>query len=92
MVIRYSEKPQVHNGTQRTNVWSRFPANIQTMASVPVSGSQPIKLFQADGRARWGVQYLGAWREVERYRDPRTGQYSVRMNGSQIIPVAWASS
>jgi hypothetical protein len=47
---------------------------------------------EADGKARWGLHHCGAWREVQRFQDNRTGTYSVRMNGSMITPVCWASS
>jgi hypothetical protein len=93
MPIKYSDKVQIRSGPQTAaDVWSRFPANAQSMASCPTMGSQPIKLFEANGQARWGMNHLGSWREVQRYRDERTGAYYVRMNGNSILPVAWASS
>jgi hypothetical protein len=94
MVLRYSDKPQIRSGGQQTtDVWSRFPANVKHMASAPSMGSQPIRLFEPDGKARWGIHHLGAWREVERVRDFYTGSYSVRMNGALISnPVCWNSS
>ena len=56
MVIRYSDKSQIRSGPQTTDVWARFPSNAQPMASAPVSGSHPIKLFEANGRTRWGLR------------------------------------
>jgi hypothetical protein len=91
MSIRYTEKPYGGHGSRAADPWSRFPANAQPMQSAPTAAS-PIKLFENDGRARYGVHHLGSWREVERVRDARTGGFAIRMNGSVINPVAWASS
>jgi hypothetical protein len=93
MPLRYSNKQQLnYSGQQRADPWSRFPSHVRPMNSAPISGSQPVKLFEADGKARWGLHHCGAWREVQRFQDNRTGTYSVRMNGSMITPVCWASS
>jgi hypothetical protein len=90
MPIRYTDKPYGGINSRAADPWSRFPSHVRPMTSAPV-GSQPVKLWEADGKARYGLHHLGAWREVQRYQDNRTGTYSVRMNGATINPVCWSS-
>jgi hypothetical protein len=90
--IRYSNRQQIFSGQQRrANPWAGFPPNSRSMDSAPI-GARPIKLIAADRSIHWGIHHLGSWREVQRYVDPRTGTYQVRMNGNSILPVAWCSS
>jgi len=93
MSIRYTQKPYGGHGPQQaSDPWSRFPSHARSMTTAPIS-SRPIRLFEPDGKSRWGLHHLGAWREVEAVRDPYGGATQVRMNG-QIIsnPICWASS
>ena len=91
MALRYTDKPC---GPQQREDWRlRFPANSYSMDTAPVMGSRPIKLYAPSGEFKWGLHHMGAWREVERVRDPYSGTYSVRMNGCLISnPVRWSSS
>lgn len=95
MALRYTGKPTGYSPQQTEDWRNRFPPHSKSMDSAPVMGSRPIKLFEPDGSARWGLHHLGCWREVERVKDPYTGAYQIRMKtGSPIIanPVRWASS
>jgi hypothetical protein len=65
------------------------------MDSAPMMGSRPIKLYEPDGKAYWAIHHLGAWRQVEGYRDPHTGAWATRIkSGSPLVanPVVWTSS
>jgi hypothetical protein len=94
MVLRYSDKATVNYGQQpNSESWrDRFPSGARPIASAPMTGSQPLRLFKADGKSRWGLHYRGAWKEVEAVRDPFTGTTTVRMNGNLVTPVLWSSS
>ena len=56
MPIRFSNTPQLSYGRQTTNPWSRFPAHAQTITSAPQLGSQPVKIFNPKGEARWALR------------------------------------
>jgi hypothetical protein len=88
---RYTDKPYGGQSPAADDWRTRFPAHSRSMESAPAT-ARPLRLFEPDGKSRWGIHHLGVWREVERVRDPYSGQYSVRMNGCLISPVRWASS
>jgi hypothetical protein len=91
--IRFSNTPQLSYGRQTTNPWNRFPAHAQTITSAPQLGSQPVKIFNPKGEARWALYHLGAWRGLSPQKDFKTGSVQWRMDGSTIQqPVCWASS
>jgi hypothetical protein len=96
MALRFSSKPQLdYNGAQGSKYMAlgrNLPANARSMASAPTMSTRPIRLFEPDGKSRWGVHFKDGWREVEVFRDWKTGAGQVGMNGSQILPIAWASS
>lgn len=93
MPLKYSDKPSLHyGGSPRANVFGRFPAHSQPMSTAPTLSGRPVKLYEANGASKWGFHHNNKWMQVERYRDPRTGTYSVRSNGVMINPVRWASS
>jgi hypothetical protein len=92
MTLRFTDKPQGYSSQQSRDPLSRFPAHSRSMNSAPV-GARPILLYEPNAKPRWGLHHMGAWREVERVRDPYTGGFSVRMNGSLVSnPVRWSSS
>jgi hypothetical protein len=92
MPIRYSQKSQLQNGQQTTNPWSRFPGHAQPITSAPQLGSQPVKIFNPKGEARWALYHLGAWRGLSPQKDFKTGA----VHGEWMVPiqqpVCWASS
>jgi hypothetical protein len=93
MVIKYSDRPVITTGTPAfANEWrTRFPAHVQPMESAPTTASTPIKLYEPSGSFRYGINYLGAWREVEWQKDT-AGRPRVTMNGKLISnPVAWTN-
>jgi hypothetical protein len=95
MALRYSDKPQLHYGGQAPSKYmslgKNLPAHARGMASAPTMSTRPIRLFEPDGKSRWGIHHADAWREVEVQRDAG-GVKRVAMNGCTINAVAWASS
>jgi hypothetical protein len=93
MALKYGSRPAYDlTGTSAEHWSGRFPSNARPMNSAPISASWPIRLFEPSGASRFGVNYLGAWREVTMQRDSN-GTNRVRMNGNLIAnPVAWSSS
>ena len=92
MPIKYSNTPQLNYGRQTTNPWSRFPGHAQPITSAPQLGSQPVKIFNPKGEARWALYHLGAWRGLSPRRDSKTGAVTWAMDGSLINQaVAWSS-
>jgi len=90
--IRYTDKPYGGFGPKRDDWDTRFPSHSRPIDSAPQS-SRPIKLFEPDGSARWGLYHMGAWRGGENRRDPFTGRTQWVCNGTFINnPVRWASS
>jgi hypothetical protein len=92
MTLRYTNKPFGGHGPQQPEDWrSRFPSHARPIDSAPMS-SRPVRLFEPDGKSRWGIHHMGCWREVEAIRDTY-GNTRVACNGNLISnPIMWASS
>ena len=93
MALKYGARPAYDLTGASAEHWSgRFPSNARPMVSAPVTATWPIKLYEPNGKATWGIHHLGAWRAVELKRDAN-GTNRVMMNGALVAnPVAWSSS
>jgi hypothetical protein len=93
MALRFSDKPTVNYGQQaNSDSWrERFPAHARPISEAPTMGSQPLRLYTADGKQHLGLHHCGAWRGVSPVRDAYSGQTTMRMDGSLITAVLWSS-
>jgi hypothetical protein len=90
MVLKYSDKPQLHGGQSGSNWRGRFPADAQPIATAPERSAQPILVYEANGTGHWALHHGGAWRKLAPYKDWRTGDVQWRMDGTAISQaVAW---
>jgi hypothetical protein len=96
MALRFSDKPQLNysggGGSKYMSLGRSLPPHARGMASAPTMSSRPIRLFEPDGRSKWGLHWKDSWREVEVTRDWKTQDARVAMNGNTINAIAWASS
>jgi len=93
MALRYSDKPWGGYGPKQDDWRNRFPARSQPMDTAPTMGGRPVLLYEPDGKARWGLYHMGAWRGGQNFTDPFTGQRQWRLDGSLVAnPVRWSSS
>src|SRR5262245_10904455 len=93
MALKFSEKPQLHYGTQGSaaDIWRRFPEGAQPIATAPERSGSPMQVFEANGTAHWALHHNGAWRKLSPFRDFKDGSVSWRLDGTQISnPVAWS--
>ena len=91
LTLKYSQTPQLnYTGQQRGSAWARFPQGVMRIASAPQETSQPLAVYEANGKGHWALHHSGAWRKISPFKDGRTGGISWRMDGTTISnPVAW---
>jgi hypothetical protein len=93
MSLKFSDKPQLHYGDQGSaaNIWQRFPAGSQSIATAPSRSATPIVVYEPNGQGHWALHHNGAWRKLSPFKDSRSGSVSWRMDGTEISnAVAWS--
>src|SRR5215470_4032051 len=92
MSLKFSNQPQLKFNADgsRYNFQGRFPQGAQPIASAPQETSQPLAVYEANGKGHWALHHSGAWRKISPFRDGCTGAVNWRMDGTTISnPVAW---
>src|SRR5215475_2649447 len=93
MSLKISDKPQLHYGNQGSanDIWKRFPAGAQPIATAPERTSQPIVVYEPNGTGHWALHHNGAWRKLAPFKDFRDGSVRWRMDGTEVSnAVAWS--
>ena len=92
MSLKFSNTPQLQYGNQGTasDIWQRFPAGSQPIATAPERSGTPVWVMQANGQGDWALHHNGAWQKLEPFKDWKDGSVQWRMCGESIPhPVAW---
>jgi hypothetical protein len=97
MTLKYSDRPQLMYGENRPTIedlWRRFPANAQPIATAPENSGRLIYVFEPDGeRHVAGFNSRHGWVKAESRRDEHTGASRWVLTDERIPqPVVWASS
>src|SRR5215813_9095861 len=79
------------NQGSAADMWRRFPAGSQSIATAPERSATPIVVYESNGQGHWALHHNGAWRKLSPYKDFRDGSVSWRMDGTEVPnPVAWS--
>ena len=98
MAIRYSDKPQLVNGTEwrsgLADIYGRFPRHAQPIATAPEGGGGLVIVYEPSGQRHVaGFNHRLGWCKAEPKRDEYTGATRWQISDSRISqPIMWSSS
>jgi hypothetical protein len=90
MTLRYTSRPYA-GGRQTSNVWQRFPAGAQPIATAPVASATPVVIYDASGKSFWALSHRDSWQKLHPFKNSHSGAVQWRMIGEPVSQaVAWS--
>ena len=90
-MLKYASTPQLrYGGNEQSRLRIRAPNGAHPISTANEHTSQPVVLYEHDGKSCWGIHHNGAWRKMAPFKDWRSGEVQWRMSGELVNPVGWS--